>query len=171
MRPELPTGFCYWNADEYAAKFDGEVLHGWLVTGWAGIYINLFHHAVVRLKSGTIIDPTDPGLPCGSTGAFFPDDRIKPSREYPEYIPNKYVAAPGHKRLAEQVRDANSGQMAILRRLMEIARAQGEPWVPGKGCKLKETDEVVELLARLEQSKNEIDRVTALCKAAKPYAG
>ena len=125
-----PAARCYWNADEYAEKNRGAVVHGWQVHIFPRVYFALFHHAIVRASDGLFVDPTASPVLHEGYSAFFVDESIIPPRDYPEFVPNRYyplgmqadvIAA------TAAVKNAHDAQMAINRRVMELLRDHSVP--------------------------------------------
>lgn len=171
MRPQKPSGQCYWNADAFAEESGGKVRHGWLVMGWEKIYIKLLHHAIVETPESEYIDVTDPGCPCTDTSAFFIDETISAPRDYPAYISNRYYASPvkAAKAASELARMANESQLDALRKITAIQKECGIPWVPGAKLSLLQfgnrASEIMELNKAFEASRHAVDRGTAACRA------
>lgn len=59
--PELPSdrhGECYWNVEYCRVNFGAEPVHGWSIMLWDGFFIQAIHHAVCRLPTGELVDPS-----------------------------------------------------------------------------------------------------------------
>lgn len=165
-----PAGLCYWNCDAYVAEHGGRVAHGWQVLVWPGLYVMLLHHAVVETAAGELIDVTACPAPHGEALAFIRDERVAPPRDYPIYIPNRYVAI-GHSNCAAAMAAASAAQLDVLRRIAEIAREQGVAFDLATGPKLEMTPEVAELYAAFDRAVREVTAAEKQCQRESDEGG
>lgn len=54
-----PIENCYWNVLAQVEKRGGEILFGWLLKHWPGLYLAAEHHAVWRRPDGILFDVTE----------------------------------------------------------------------------------------------------------------
>jgi hypothetical protein len=164
--PFGPKGLCYWNCDRYIEQRGGKIVYGWQVQGVPNLFFRLMHHAVVRVTSGQLIDPTEfNGATKGKTTIIL-DDRITPPRDYPAFVQNQYFQLPNGQESLERCRQAEEHQLALYRQTMAVARAAGIPWVPGEGLDLARLPAAVAVMEQLEEAAKNIDRAHAFTRAA-----
>ncbi|MDB5440111.1 MAG: hypothetical protein JWM33_2538 [Caulobacteraceae bacterium] len=161
--PYGPAGLCYWNCDAYVAEHGGRVAHGWQVLLWPRLYVMLLHHAVVETAAGELIDVTDCPAPHGELLAFIRDDSLVPPRDYPSYIPNRYLPL-GASPCATAMAAASAAQLDVLRRIAQIARDQGVAFDLATGPKLRMTSEVAELYRAFDQAARGVTAAELLCR-------
>lgn len=161
-----PEAQCYWNCDRYIAANGGEIVYGWQVSAWPGVFIELMHHAVVRTDEGELIDPSATSLPHEGRSAFLIDNSLIPPRDYPIFIYNKFAGIGGNGPAAATIRRAHERQMDINRRIAELSKACGLAFVPGVGLVLPDVPEARLLKQQMDASMHEIDRANAICQAA-----
>jgi hypothetical protein len=54
----LPIENCYWNVLSRIENQGGQILFGWMIRQWPGLYLAAEHHAVWKRPDGNIIDVT-----------------------------------------------------------------------------------------------------------------
>jgi hypothetical protein len=54
----LPSENCYWNVLCMIEDHGGELLFGWMIKHWPGLYLAAEHHAVWRCPGGQLLDVT-----------------------------------------------------------------------------------------------------------------
>jgi hypothetical protein len=54
----LPIENCYWNVLYKVENQGGEIMFGWMIRQWPGLYLAAEHHAVWKRPDGSIIDVT-----------------------------------------------------------------------------------------------------------------
>ncbi|MFC7705081.1 hypothetical protein ACFQXB_12825 [Plastorhodobacter daqingensis] len=148
------AGRCYWNADAAAEASGAAVVHGWLVSIWPHHLVEILHHAVIAQPDGTLLDVT-PYYRETERVTFIVDDSIVPPRDYPAYIPSKFMIL-GNSALGRAFRDGAWRQNEISRALAERARAAGIPLVLGERLALPRSPEVRALWAALARTQQDL---------------
>lgn len=54
----MPIENCYWNVLSTVQDHGGELLQGWMIKHWPGLYLAAEHHAVWRCPHGELLDVT-----------------------------------------------------------------------------------------------------------------
>ena len=148
------SGQCYKNCDAYAQENEGKVIYGWLAKGLPGKFLVLEHHAIVKMKDGSYADPTKFNGSEFVEVVVFIDNSITPSRDYPPFIPNKYLGYVGHESALEAFRRAEEYEFELRRRTVREAQRQGLPWMSGVGVPgLQNNLEVRDIVRGFEFSK------------------
>jgi hypothetical protein len=87
-----PLGHCYWNVDDEVRLNGGEMVLGWQILQWPGLFVQALHHALWKTPDGQLFDvtvkyATDKQI----FSTFIIDDSQKINLEVPVFIETHYV--------------------------------------------------------------------------------
>ncbi|MFK8113558.1 MAG: hypothetical protein AB8B91_15250 [Rubripirellula sp.] len=86
----MPLENCYWNVLHLTEKYGGEIVFGWMIKHWPGLYLSAEHHAVWHWPDSGMLDVTArmPESPVATT--FLMDANQKIDVSVPPNIPIQY---------------------------------------------------------------------------------
>lgn len=128
-----PIGRCYWNVDDHVKRHGGEVVHGWLILTWPGLYVQGHHHAVWRTTSGSVVDITEKRAnDRRNFSTFCVDESFYPDRKIPSFVPNKYYKLSSASEVQRLV-EIEIAQLDHNRILLRDFIKAGATWDPNNG--------------------------------------
>ena len=164
--PFGPSGLCYWNCDRYVEKYGGRTVYGWQLLGIPKLFLVMVHHAVVETVTGQLIDPTTlNGAPQGKIGVIL-DNSLIPSRDYPAYFPNRYLAYKGGAKALHRFREADEYELQVRRKIVQLGKNLGLKWHSGEGLKgVPLTNEYRKLDNELKVAKRMMAKAIKFCRS------
>lgn len=106
----LPFENCYWNVLRLTEEFGGEIVFGWMIKHWPGLYLCAEHHAVWRWPGGDMLDVTERHPETSEATTFLLDQDQAISIEQPPNVPIQYFPLSTDSRVTELL--SLSGQLS-----------------------------------------------------------
>lgn len=118
----MPVENCYWNVMLSVERYGGEILLGWMIKQWPGVYLAAEHHAVWRRPDGNIVDITQrfPTIQHPTTFAIDSDQSI--DLQSPPNIRTRYLRLTDDSRVTNLIERSGS----LNRMTMKVNRFLAE---------------------------------------------